>query len=528
MGTTRRVLLTSLATALLGVVGVGAGSTPAAADARRCLTHTPSSAADFQAIPDGRDSGFGIGDMTSVVQLPDGRRFFTFGDTAFYNVNPDGSTGPSAGFGNNSAWVQDGNCFTVLYRTAPGSRSWVLPPQQDGSVFWPGASVVVGTRLYVFMQRMLLNTTFGTSLGAAVAEFDLPSLALARITPIPWMANRVFGGGAIYDGGYVYTYASQMRTCAFCFAGDMYVARVPDTQIMDPSAWRYSSRGGWVADRDDATPVLPAAVSNTDVQPYGNGFLLVTKTISIIGPPVEAWWSANPVGPWQDLGTVYSVPTPPPARVANYTYGGAYTYGPIVLGSVRLADGGFLGSYNVNSLDANDARRDGRMFGPRFVSIHLPAPPNSGARAQVAPGPSPWTPTFAVDRFGTVRTVGGGAGFPGGFTQHAVAFARTPSARGGWIVAADGGVFAYGDAGYYGSMGGIRLNQPIVGMASTPTGRGYWLVARDGGIFSFGDARFYGSTGAIRLNRPILAMTSSPTGDGLLVRGVRRRRLLVR
>ena len=31
--------------------------------------------------------------------------------------------------------------------------------------------------------------------------------------------------------------------------------------------------------------------------------------------------------------------------------------------------------------------------------------------------------------------------------------------------------------------------------ASTPDGRGYWLVAADGGIFAFGDAGFYGSGG---------------------------------
>ncbi len=34
-------------------------------------------------------------------------------------------------------------------------------------------------------------------------------------------------------------------------------------------------------------------------------------------------------------------------------------------------------------------------------------------------------------------------------------------------------------------------------MAPTPTGAGYWLVASDGGIFTFGDAGFYGSTGNI-------------------------------
>jgi hypothetical protein len=39
----------------------------------------------------------------------------------------------------------------------------------------------------------------------------------------------------------------------------------------------------------------------------------------------------------------------------------------------------------------------------------------------------------------------------------------------------------------------MRLNQPIVGMAVSPTARGYWFVAADGGVFGFGDARFYGS-----------------------------------
>lgn len=35
-------------------------------------------------------------------------------------------------------------------------------------------------------------------------------------------------------------------------------------------------------------------------------------------------------------------------------------------------------------------------------------------------------------------------------------------------------------------------NAPIVGMAATPTGEGYWLVAADGGVFAFGDAQFLG------------------------------------
>ncbi len=38
-----------------------------------------------------------------------------------------------------------------------------------------------------------------------------------------------------------------------------------------------------------------------------------------------------------------------------------------------------------------------------------------------------------------------------------------------------------------------HLNAPIVGIAPTPNGAGYWEVASDGGLFAFGDAQFYGS-----------------------------------
>ncbi|MEW6471872.1 MAG: VCBS repeat-containing protein [Actinomycetota bacterium] len=90
----------------------------------------------------------------------------------------------------------------------------------------------------------------------------------------------------------------------------------------------------------------------------------------------------------------------------------------------------------------------------------------------------------------------------------------TKSNNGYWFVASDGGIFNYGDAKFYGSTGGIRLNQPIVGMAAHPSGNGYWLVASDGGIFNYGAAKFFGSTGGIRLNKPIVGMAATPSGNG--------------
>jgi hypothetical protein len=84
--------------------------------------------------------------------------------------------------------------------------------------------------------------------------------------------------------------------------------------------------------------------------------------------------------------------------------------------------------------------------------------------------------------------------------------AATPDGRGYWLVASDGGIFNFGDAGFFGSTGALVLNRPVVGMAATPDGRGYWLVASDGGVFALGDAHFEGSTGGLVLNRPVVAM----------------------
>ncbi|HWS46018.1 MAG TPA: hypothetical protein VN636_09180, partial [Acidimicrobiia bacterium] len=95
-----------------------------------------------------------------------------------------------------------------------------------------------------------------------------------------------------------------------------------------------------------------------------------------------------------------------------------------------------------------------------------------------------------------------------------IGIVATPSGHGYWMFAADGGVFSFGDARFYGSTGNLRLAAPIVAMAATPTAKGYWLFAADGGVFSYGDARFYGSTANLHLRRPVVAMLATPTGRG--------------
>ena len=113
----------------------------------------------------------------------------------------------------------------------------------------------------------------------------------------------------------------------------------------------------------------------------------------------------------------------------------------------------------------------------------------------------------------TLSTGDAGARFACGVVQ------GTLSANGGyWLAASDGGVFAYGNAGFFGSAGDLSLKKPIVGMAATPDGKGYWLVASDGGIFAYGDAAFFGSTGGTKLNKPIVGIAATKSGVGYWLR----------
>jgi hypothetical protein len=63
-------------------------------------------------------------------------------------------------------------------------------------------------------------------------------------------------------------------------------------------------------------------------------------------------------------------------------------------------------------------------------------------------------------------------------------------------------------------MGGKHLNAPIVGMSTSPGSPGYRMVAADGGIFTFGGAPFYGSPAATGVSAPVVGMSPDPQTGG--------------
>ena len=152
--------------------------------------------------------------------------------------------------------------------------------------------------------------------------------------------------------------------------------------------------------------------------------------------------------------------------------------------------------------------------GVRWPPVLLPLLPlvllaSLGLAAPAAPATAP--PPDSVVPFGST---GEGANAVSNPNAPVVGLAAAPDGGGYWLVAADGGIFSYGDAAFFGSVGSLHLNAPVVGMAATPDGGGYWLVARDGGVFDYGDAGFFGSAGALPLNAPIVGMAATPDGGG--------------
>jgi hypothetical protein len=132
----------------------------------------------------------------------------------------------------------------------------------------------------------------------------------------------------------------------------------------------------------------------------------------------------------------------------------------------------------------------------------VPPPPTP------TPAPAPAHGYWLVGSDGGIFTFGSAQfhGSTGNITlqRPVVGISPTANKAGYWLVASDGGIFAFGNAGYYGSIPGTglapagsglphSLNAPIVGMVPSSDGGGYFMVASDGGVFAFGDARFEGS-----------------------------------
>ncbi|MCP3937122.1 MAG: hypothetical protein GY708_17340 [Actinomycetia bacterium] len=131
---------------------------------------------------------------------------------------------------------------------------------------------------------------------------------------------------------------------------------------------------------------------------------------------------------------------------------------------------------------------------------------------------------WIVSRYGGVAEYGDAIDFASAYDdvpdgETITTAAATPSGRGLWLFTDAGRVVVRGDAGHFGDLTHLALDGPIVGSSATPTGGGYLMVGGDGGVFAFGDAVFRGSVPGVlpagtTLDKPVVGVSTSPSNLG--------------
>ena len=263
-------------------------------------------------------------------------------------------------------------------------------------------------------------------------------------------------------------------------------------------------------------PAGPTTITETGIAPDGS-LRTLTRAITVTAPP------PTPTTQGKASTTTISVS---PTSTGLY---GQVTYNATVSGS----DGTLTGTvvFTTGPTTLCTATLSAATGTASCVATNAPAGPDSitgtysgDSTYAVSTGSATLNvgPTTAGSAYYETASDGGVFAFDAPFygsmggkklNAPVVGIAADPATGGYWEVASDGGVFAF-DAPFYGSMGGKKLNAPVVGMAATPDGGGYWLVAADGEVFPFGNAKFQGSMGGKKLNAPVVGIAADPATGG--------------
>ncbi len=209
-----------------------------------------------------------------------------------------------------------------------------------------------------------------------------------------------------------------------------------------------------------------------------------TAPLTYTGPGDSAEWI-------EELPTAVSGPQPTLANFGSATFT-QMGYTASVLGAVGISPVNMVDQIGQTIASAGAISGDPASSNGSFTDTFVPLPHGY----------------WLVGSDGGIFTFGSGQfyGSTGNLRLQRPVVGIVPTAdRGGyWLDASDGGVFSFGDTQFYGSIPGLglhpagsgqpnSLNAPIVGMVPSIDDGGYFMVASDGGVFAFGDAHFAGS-----------------------------------
>lgn len=250
-----------------------------------------------------------VGDSGRIHKLSDGRLVQFFGDTQ----KPDGS--------------MVHNSIKVYSVTKDEAWGPFFPDWPDGSRFWPGDYIGIGSRLYVLGTRQLVRGYFDwTPLGAYVASVvvptcDTPTFESYHITPSSGLDDTVvqWSAAIAQDSLYVYLHGVLNRPDLFNIRNGGYTVRVPRTSLYFPTwQWQFWNGTSWTSELAQAVSTIPAdePVGGTEsgytlTRRVDGYWQVTTKRYGFIGDTLGKYTSSSPWGPWTSFV---------PLQVVNSSY----------------------------------------------------------------------------------------------------------------------------------------------------------------------------------------------------------------
>ncbi len=368
----------------------------------------------------------------------------------FFTTNTDTATVATGGNGAATAPTltasEIGGTFTVAATTAsfPGmSATFSLTITTAGIA----SSVTIASGNG---QSATVGTTFASALSVTVVDANgspvqgvMVSFAVVAGTPVAGATGSQVAPGATFEGG-----------------------------------------GGNASETTNGTGVAtsPSLIANT----AAGSFTVMVSTSGVITPALFTMTN-DPGAPYSvtpgdgasqqaPVGTVFAIPL---SVTVEDVYHNPIANTPVIFDLPATgARGTFAGSLGTSITATTDS--DGVAVAP---SLWANRQPGGYLVTASVHGVSPPTSFSLVN-----QPLAEAAATLGTLDAPVVYSAATPDGGGYWLVASDGGVFTFGDAGFYGSAGGTPLSSPVVGITPTPDGRGYRLVKSDGTGLNYGDA----------------------------------------
>lgn len=315
--------------------------------------------------------GWTGGDSTYSLPLEDGRHAWFFSDTFLGPVDADLGRPTTVPFLNNSIVVDDGGALSTVTGGTPEAPESIIGQTPEGAWHWIGDPEL--NKKGDVQIPLLQFEKFGTGMwdwgwsGNRLATLDGSTLALESITELPSSAGINWGSWTRSDGNTTLVYGikdiDSVRSA--------FVARVSGGDLS--KNWKFWDGHRWSAEEADAVPVASYVSNEFSVEPYRDGYLMVTQdTSELFSTRIVAQVSCSPTGPFTVAAELYR--TPETGLFGSYGNSNVFTYNPHEHPDYRQGDT-LLVTYNVNSFVGDDLYDDVTIYRPRFVEVELTVTP---------------------------------------------------------------------------------------------------------------------------------------------------------